>query len=111
MRGDVAFMRAVTPGPSEETLHGLALVDIEGIEHGRQVDHAMQALGRGQLGAGCKQLAGAGDGEWLKLFRHVARRVVINPYVIAAGDLAPVNAKQLAELDEPGWCLLLFAYK
>src|SRR5436853_7361161 len=104
MRGDIAFMGTVTSGPGEEALHGLALVDIKGIEFGRQVDHTTQSDGRVQLGTGRKQLAGAGDRERLVPFRHVARRIIINPYIVAAGDLAAVNAKQLAKLDELGGC-------
>src|SRR5215471_7633983 len=37
------------------------------------------------------------------------RRLTINPYVVAAGDLAPMDTKQLAERDESGRRLLVFA--
>jgi hypothetical protein len=74
-------------------LHGLALVDVKAIEVCRQVYDAMQTFGGVQRGTSSKQLAGAGDGEGLAPFRQVACRVVVNPDVIGASDLASVEAK------------------
>lgn len=110
MRGDVTFMGTMMPGPSEKALHRFALLDIETIELRRQIDYAMQPLGRSQFGTGRKQFAGAGNGEWFMPFRHVSRSLAINPYVVGAGDLAPMNSKQLAKLDEAGRWRLLFTY-